>query len=67
MTRDVTDRQREIIERLTRPGETQQAVADDLGISVQTVKNHLQAAYRTLGVRSIGQAARVLEERTFVR
>ncbi|MDO8484499.1 MAG: LuxR C-terminal-related transcriptional regulator, partial [Candidatus Limnocylindrales bacterium] len=58
--RPATDRQREIIEMLTRPGATQQTVADHLGIEVQTVKNQLTLAYRTLGVRSVAQAARRL-------
>lgn len=65
--RRLTARQREIIDRLSRPGATQAAVADDLGISVQTVKNHLTLAYRTLGVRSFGQAVRVVHRRTGVR
>ena len=66
MTRDVTRRQRQIIELLERPGATAQGVADDLGLNVQTVRNHLVLAYRTLGVRSLAQAARALRERTGV-
>lgn len=64
--REITDRQREIIELLTEPGARQQSVADALGIEVSTVKNHLAMAYRTLGVRSLAQAARALRERTNV-
>jgi DNA-binding NarL/FixJ family response regulator len=61
--RPLTRRQREIIDLLTLPGATQQSVADVLGISVQTIKNHLTVAYRTLGVRSLAQAARAKRKR----
>lgn len=56
----LTPRQLEVLDRLSRPGATQASVAEDLGISVQTVKNHLTIAYRTLGVRSLGQAVRTV-------
>lgn len=64
MVRQLTARQAEIIDRLTMPGATQQVVADELGISVQTVKNHLTLAYAKLGVRSVAQAARAKRKRT---
>jgi len=59
----LTDRQAAIIDLLTEPGATQQTVADELGISVQTVKNHLTLAYSRLGVRSLAQAARAKRKR----
>lgn len=61
--RPITPRQLEIIDLLQEPGATQQSVADELGISAQTIKNHLTLAYRTLGVRSIAQAARAIRQR----
>lgn len=68
MTRSprLTPRQLEIIDRLSRPGATQATVAEELGISSQTVKNHLTMVYRTLGVRSFGQAVRIVRNRTAV-
>lgn len=66
MVHPLTARQVDIIDRLTEPGATQQSVADELGISISTVKNHLTLAYRTLGVRSIAQAARAKRKRTAV-
>lgn len=60
MTRSLTARQRQIIDLLTRPGATYRTVADTLGIEPSTIRNHLQLAYRTLGVRSVAQAARAL-------
>jgi DNA-binding NarL/FixJ family response regulator len=57
----ITDRQYGIIERLSRPNApTQQALADELGISVQTLKNSLYVAYRTLGVETLAGAVRKL-------
>lgn len=64
MTHPLTTRQVEIIDLLTMPGATQQSVANDLGISISTIKNHLTLAYRTLGVRSIAQAARAMRKRS---
>lgn len=58
--RRLTSRQREIVDRLSRPGATQAAVADDLGIEISTVKNHLASVYRTLGVRTLAQAVRIV-------
>ena len=52
----LTTRQLEVLAHLSRPGATQRSVADDLGISTQTVKNHLQVVYRVLGVRTAAQA-----------
>lgn len=63
----VTARQREIIDLLQEPGARQASVAEDLGISLQTLKNHLRLAYRALGVRTLAQAARALRRRSSVR
>lgn len=63
MTHPLTARQADIIDRLTEPGATQQSVADELGISISTVKNHLTLAYSKLGVRTIAQAARAKRKR----
>lgn len=59
----LTDRQRQIIDLLSEPGASQASVAASLGIEVQTVKNHLHLAYRTLGVRTLAQAVRMLSKR----
>ena len=42
--------------RLVATGAKQEAVAHELGITVQTVKNHLTSAYRRLGVTSAIEA-----------
>lgn len=62
--RRLTARQLEIVDLLTRPGATQAAVAEELGISEQTVKNHLQTVYDRLDVTSLAQAVRALRLRT---
>lgn len=61
--RRITARQLEIVERLSRPGATQSAVAEELGISEQTIKSHLQTVYDRLGVQSFAQAVRALATR----
>lgn len=62
--RALTARQLEIVELLTRPGATQAAVAEQLGISEDTIKKHLQTVYDRLDVRTLAQAVRVLRLRT---
>jgi DNA-binding CsgD family transcriptional regulator len=47
----LSPRQREVAERAAR-GESSARIAAALGLSTRTVENHLQVAYRTLGVRS---------------
>jgi DNA-binding CsgD family transcriptional regulator len=47
----LSPRQREVAERAAR-GEPSAQIAAALGLSTRTVDNHLQVAYRTLGVRS---------------
>lgn len=60
----LSPREAEIIERLGRPGAKQTAVAYDLGITLRTLKTHLDRIYRKLGVNSFGQAERELYEPT---
>ena len=53
----LTPRQREIL-ALVASGLSSPDVADQLGISPGTVKTHLTAVYRTIGVRNRVQATR---------
>jgi DNA-binding CsgD family transcriptional regulator len=61
---DLTRREREILERLLQ-GRTGKELADELFISVSTVKNHTYNLYRKLGVNSRHQLYRLVlaEER----
>ena len=49
---ELTDKQREVVEALVVFGDIQQ-VADELALSVHTVRNHLQRAYRRARVNSM--------------
>jgi DNA-binding NarL/FixJ family response regulator len=51
----LTDREQEILQLLTR-GLGNAQIASELGVSPNTVKNHLYSIYRKLGVTSRGQA-----------
>jgi DNA-binding CsgD family transcriptional regulator len=51
----ISPRQLEIL-RLVAKGMSNDEIADQLGISRQTVKNHMTAAMRALGARRRGQA-----------
>lgn len=51
----LSDRQREVLQ-LAVTGRSNRRIAADLGISEGTVKQHLSAAYRTLGVRNRTEA-----------
>lgn len=53
--RHLTDRQRDVL-RMAATGMTHADLARALGVSEQTVKNHLTTAYRTLEVRNQTQA-----------
>jgi DNA-binding CsgD family transcriptional regulator len=48
---DLTDREREIVGRLLR-GESYKSISFSLGVSVATVKTHINKAYAKLGVKS---------------
>ncbi len=56
---NLSPRQREIAARAAR-GATSAEIAAELGLSVRTVDNHLQAVYRALGVRTRTDLAAVL-------
>ena len=47
----LTQRELEVLVALVR-GQSNQAIADDLGISAKTVGHHVQHVYRKAGVRS---------------
>jgi DNA-binding CsgD family transcriptional regulator len=56
----LTRRQRDVLFALVERGGSNEVLAASLGLSARTVKIHLQAAYRQLGVRSRGEAIRLL-------
>jgi len=56
---DLSPREVEVL-RLFLDGLSAKDVAGRLGISVQTVKNHVQSAYKRLGVRNKISAFRTL-------
>lgn len=57
---DLTRRQREALEAVARHDGYQEEAARDLGIARGTLVNHVQHAYRKLGVTSAPEAWRVL-------
>lgn len=62
----LTAREREILELLTtgrRPG----TIADDLFLSVKTIKNHLTSVYQKLGVETGAQAVAEAYQRGLVK
>jgi DNA-binding CsgD family transcriptional regulator len=56
----LTRRQRDVVFLLVEHGAANEQIAERLGLSARTVKIHLQAAYRQLGVRSRGEAIRLV-------
>jgi DNA-binding CsgD family transcriptional regulator len=58
---DLTPREREIA-LLAAAGSSSRQIADSLVISVRTVDNHLQNAYRKLGVTSRQDLPRALSQ-----
>jgi len=50
-----TRRQQEVLELIARTGDTGPAAAAELGVTKQTIKNHLAGVFRTLGVHSLIQ------------
>ena len=57
----LTDREREIARRAAE-GQTNPSIADELGISLRTVKLHRQRATEKLGAESIVDLARIADE-----
>lgn len=53
MSRRLTPRQREVLEAVADGGRSYQEVADHLGISRNTVRNHLAAAMTAYGAQSV--------------
>lgn len=53
-------RERQVVNGLS-VGDSYQRVADELGISVNTVRHHVRNAYAKLGVKSAMQAANAIE------
>ncbi len=62
----LTERELEVLLVLVR-GESNQAIADDLGISAKTVGHHVQHVYRKAGVRSRAAATLWAFEHDLVR
>ena len=56
---DMTDRELDIASRAAG-GMTSRAIADELGISVRTVDNHLRSVYRKLDVSGRDELAVIL-------
>lgn len=57
----LTQREREIARRVTR-GQTNAAIADDLGIALRTVKLHRQRSMEKLGADDIPSLVRIADE-----
>jgi DNA-binding NarL/FixJ family response regulator len=64
----LTERERLIIDLMSRPGRkcSIRAIAVELDLSEQTVKNHLYSAFKRLRVHSLAQAVRVILDRRAV-
>lgn len=59
---DLTDRERDVLRSLAS-GNGYKRVADDLGVSLDTVRTHVRALYRKLQVHSVAEAVtRALRE-----
>lgn len=59
----LTQRQREVLERL-REGKSNKQIAHELGLSEGTVKIHMTAIFKSLGVRNRTQAAMAFPQAT---
>jgi len=59
----LTQRQREVLERL-REGKSNKQIAHELGLSEGTVKIHMTAIFKSLGVRNRTQAAMAFPQST---
>ncbi|HTF21932.1 MAG TPA: LuxR C-terminal-related transcriptional regulator, partial [Chryseolinea sp.] len=63
--RDITPRQHDIA-RLVTKGFTNREIADQLGVSVYTVKNHKQMLFKKVNVRSSVELANYVKEAAVV-
>jgi len=63
---DLTEREREVL-ALIATGETNRAIADELFVSVDTVKTHVRTMYRKLGVTNRTQAAVIARDLGLIR
>ncbi len=54
---ELTDRERDVLRALVR-GRSYQEAADDLGITISTVRTHVRAIYSKLQVHTVAQAIR---------
>ncbi len=61
----LTQRQREVLDRL-REGKSNKQIAHELGLSEGTVKIHMTAIFKSLGVRNRTQAAMAFPQSTTV-
>ena len=61
----LSERQHEILQLLAS-GARNQEIADQLFLSLRTVKFHLERLYRKLGVRNRTEAVRVARERSIL-
>ena len=59
-TRQLTERERQVLDLVTGPQGSRKAAAVSLGISESTVNAHLHSVFRKLEVETIGGAARKL-------
>lgn len=62
---ELTDREREVLVLISQ-GLSNQAIADEMFISVNTVRNHVQSVNRKLGVSSKLEAASVAAQRGMI-
>ena len=60
VARLLTDRERDVLDLVSRPGGSRKEAAAALGIGRRTVDHHLSTAFRKLGVDSVAAAARLL-------
>jgi DNA-binding NarL/FixJ family response regulator len=56
----LTRRQRDVVFELVEHGASNEQIAEALSLSARTVKIHLQAAYRLLGVRTRSEVIRLV-------
>ena len=61
----LSERQHEVL-RLLASGDRNQEIADQLFLSLRTVKFHVENLYRNLGVRTRTEAVRVARERNIL-